>query len=204
MKNQILFLLLSSFSLSQAKVDILTRPDVKKLISASGRADVSGVRALLQKEGGKCKGDAAVCLKKFINSQDSSGKSALMASVENPSLEIINLLLDLGADTNIQNKEGNTVLMVAIKNSRGQVNLTINALLSHGANLYKKNKEGLDAIEYANKLYRVPGSILNSETSFLGRFLSSYREPEVKQEPQIALANLGLAKTINGSSTFEK
>jgi ankyrin repeat protein len=77
--------------------------------------------------------------KEIVNKQDSKGNTGLMYACDNNNKEMVEILLDNGADPNIQNKEDTSVLhipilnnnkemlLLLIKNSKEKVNINIKA-----------------------------------------------------------------------------
>ncbi|MCY4329972.1 MAG: ankyrin repeat domain-containing protein, partial [Endozoicomonadaceae bacterium] len=56
---------------------------------------------------------STVKLRQYINSKDCDGNTALMRAAIADNADYINMLLEAGADTEVQNKDGYTVLMIA-------------------------------------------------------------------------------------------
>ena len=103
-----------------------------------------------------------------INFQDNNGKTALMYAAKMQNLDIINYLLKKGANINLQNKDGDTELMMIFdskiidhKNSKKELAI-VKILLNKGLNIdlqnNKKetalmkavNRKNLDKYEYHN------------------------------------------------------
>ena len=85
---------------------------------------------------------------KNINKVDDAGKTALIWAVYNKNLEMVNALLDKGADVNVVEKnEGKTALIWAAYNNNLEM---VNALLDKGADREIKGKNGKRAIDYAS------------------------------------------------------
>jgi ankyrin repeat protein len=81
----------------------------------------------------------------------SLGRTPLMAATVSDRLEIMQLLLDAGADINLQDKNGNTALAMAARKGRPE---TVAFLLKHGADKSIRNKDGMTALEEL-KMWRV-------------------------------------------------
>ena len=80
-------------------------------------------------------------LDRNINRQElSTGNTLLMYATQNNLKSIVELLLEKGADTNIQNKFGNSALHIAYKNDNIFI---INLLYEYGADQKLKNNIGL-------------------------------------------------------------
>ena len=59
--------------------------------------------------------------KNYINAKNNDGETALMWASYNGHLEVVKLLVTLGADVNAKDKNGNTALMWAIYNGHSEV-----------------------------------------------------------------------------------
>ncbi len=79
-----------------------------------------------------------------------SGKTALMYAVTSNSIELVNLLLKHGALVNVQDDEGNTVLILAA----GAKSELIQMLLKADAKPDLRNKMGFSAADYAKMMGR--------------------------------------------------
>lgn len=62
---------------------------------------------------------------------------------------LVRLLLDRGADTEIQNRWGDTVLLDTVRSESWPDNVVVEMLLTHGANVNAANYEGWTALHYA-------------------------------------------------------
>jgi ankyrin repeat protein len=86
-----------------------------------------------------------------VNTRGAQGRTALMEAVGQPYFgtervevnraEVVRLLLERGADPNIQDERGNTALISCAWHADAAL-----ALIRHGANLNTQNKDGLTAI----------------------------------------------------------
>jgi hypothetical protein len=75
----------------------------------------------------------------------------MIAASEDENMRLLNRLIDMGANINMDDIEGNTALFYAAKN----FNLNnMNFLLSNGADINKENKNRLNPLEYILTLYR--------------------------------------------------
>lgn len=79
------------------------------------------------------------------------GQTTLHLAVEQRKRSVVDLLLDAGADTKIQNKKGRTVLHLAADQSDGSL---IDALLDAGADGNIQDKEGRTALHVAAASFR--------------------------------------------------
>lgn len=86
-----------------------------------------------------------------INDQDSAGVTALMIACENNNIEAIKLFLELGAEINLQNSNGNSALMFNLLSDEPNLD-AIDLLLSSGADKNLKNNENINAVDYVNDL----------------------------------------------------
>jgi ankyrin repeat protein len=80
-----------------------------------------------------------------INSRDSAGNTALIEAAQFGCVECIRLLLNAGAEPNVQNNEGNTPLILALDHSYPRVE-AVAALLRGRAKSDIVNKEGDNAL----------------------------------------------------------
>ena len=69
------------------------------------------------------------------------------AAVEN-NINVIRILLDHGADPNVQNSQGDTPLICATKYAGGKA-ATVELLVKAGTNLDIRDNEGMNALDYA-------------------------------------------------------
>jgi ankyrin repeat protein len=86
-----------------------------------------------------------------VNTRGAQGRTALMEAVGQPYFgaervevnraEVVRLLLERGADPNIQDERGNTALIECAWHADAAL-----ALIKHGANLNTQNKDGLTAL----------------------------------------------------------
>ncbi len=109
--------------------------DVDTLYWAAGDGNTAQVLALL---------DSGV----DVNGRTSDSSYALNRAAVFNKAEIVRILLERGADPNVQNSEGDTPLICATKYAGGQAE-TVNALVSAGTNLAIKDKSGKTALDYA-------------------------------------------------------
>ena len=79
------------------------------------------------------------------------GQTTLHLAVEQRKRSVVDLLLDAGADTNIQDNAGRTVLHLAVDQRDGSL---IDALLDAGADGNIKDKEGRTALHVAAASFR--------------------------------------------------
>ena len=80
------------------------------------------------------------------NTQDISGRTAVMEASRFGHLKMVKFLVNLDADINLADKYGFTALMFAVHN--GHVEIT-ELLLKKGANIKAKDLKGRDALYYA-------------------------------------------------------
>jgi ankyrin repeat protein len=82
-----------------------------------------------------------------VDSKDASGRTALMYASSGPYADTVALLLEKGAQVNIQGTlEGFTALMTAA--AEGQIEV-VRLLLEHGADPSLKDKDGDTAVSFA-------------------------------------------------------
>ena len=83
--------------------------------------------------------------------KDRLGNTALHAATERNQIEMAELLIDLGADLNSENKNGMTPLMIAARHGNATL---VKALLAKGANARKTDFTGRDAVSWAQESRR--------------------------------------------------
>jgi ankyrin repeat protein len=81
--------------------------------------------------------------------QDEGYYSALMVAAHNENIEMVEFLINNGADTNIQNSMGNTALILSVQN--GNIDI-IRILLNAGADVNIKNDFNENALYYVTDL----------------------------------------------------
>lgn len=109
--------------------------DVETLYKAAGNGDSTQVSALL---------DGGV----DVNGRTATGSYALNnAAVENE-IEAIQILLDRGANPNVQNSQGDTPLICATKYAGGKA-ATVKLLVEAGSDLAMQDDDGKTALDYA-------------------------------------------------------
>jgi ankyrin repeat protein len=109
--------------------------DVDTLYEAAGDGDAARVADLL---------DTGV----DVNARTSNGSYALNnAAVENQ-VEVMRILLERGADPNVQNSQGDTPLICATKFSGGRP-ATVKMLVEAGTDLALRDDKGRTALDYA-------------------------------------------------------
>ena len=105
-----------------------------RLIYAASNGDIETIQVLLQR-------------RVSINARDSKlGVTTLMSAVENHQTEVVRLLLNDGANVNIQDVRGNTALMGA--SLKGETAI-VSDLLKQGAKVNIENDDAETAIFYA-------------------------------------------------------
>jgi len=111
--------------------------DVEALYEAAGHGDAARVTTLL--DGGT-----------DVNGRTESGSYALNnAAVEN-AVDVMRILLDRGADPNVQNSQGDTPLICATKYAGGNP-ATVKLLVDAGTNPTIRDKKGKTAMDYAKE-----------------------------------------------------
>jgi ankyrin repeat protein len=83
----------------------------------------------------------------LINEQGPDGETALILAAANNNPEVVAILIDAGANTEVQDNEGLTSLMVAAKYTKNSEVVT--TLLKAGADEKVKDKLGKTAYDYA-------------------------------------------------------
>jgi len=118
-----------------AFANIASAGDVEALYEAAGDGDSNRVSALL---------DGGV----DVNAATGSGSYALnRAAVENE-VEVMKILLERGANPNVQNSQGDTPLICATKFAGGK-SATVKLLVEAGTDLSIQDDKGKTALDYA-------------------------------------------------------
>ena len=111
--------------------------DVEALYKAAGDGDSTQVTALL---------DSGM----DVNGRTCTGSYALNnAAVENE-IEVIKILLERGANPNVQNLQGDTPLICATKYAGGKP-ATVKLLIEAGTDSAKRDDDGKTALDYAKE-----------------------------------------------------
>ena len=116
-----------------------------RTLAEQGNIDAQAKLGLMYYEGkGVPKNyDEALRWFKMAAEKGSSSYSALQLASETGRIELVLLFLEQGADVDVKNKEGNTVLMFAA--SRGHLEI-LKGLLDKGADVNLQNNAGLTAL----------------------------------------------------------
>lgn len=109
--------------------------DVDTLYKAAGAGNTERVLALL---------DSGV----DVNGRTSDKSYALNRAAVYNEAGMVRLLLERGANPNVQNSEGDTPLICATKYAGGHA-ATVRALIEGGTDLAIKDKDGKTALDYA-------------------------------------------------------
>jgi ankyrin repeat protein len=84
-----------------------------------------------------------------VNSKNARGESPLFAAVRGGYYESVTLLLDKGADPELRNNEGVTVLLLAAEKKSAQI---LNTLLLRDVNIFVTDKQGNTALHKASQM----------------------------------------------------
>ncbi|MGD1983848.1 MAG: ankyrin repeat domain-containing protein [Chromatiaceae bacterium] len=109
--------------------------DIDNLYRAAGDGNTARVQALL---------DTGV----DVNARTSDQSYALNRAAVFNQVEMVRLLLERGADPNVQNSEGDTPLICATKYAGGE-KATVQLLVDGGTDLTIRDKDGKTALDYA-------------------------------------------------------
>ncbi|CAD6214595.1 unnamed protein product [Miscanthus lutarioriparius] len=136
------------------------RPSEKELFRAAESGDAAAFASLspaslsLRNEDGRsllhvvlalaqCGGDAAASV---LNAKDEEGWAPIHSAASSGNSQIIDILLERGADVNLVTDGGRTALHYAT--SKGRLNIA-EKLIAHGANVNKKDKFGCTPLHRA-------------------------------------------------------
>ena len=109
--------------------------DVEALYQAAGEGESTQVVALLESGAN-------------VNHRTRHGSYALNAAAVENEVDVIQILLDHGADPNVQNSQGDTPLICATKYAGGKA-ATVELLVKAGTNLDIRDNKGKTALDYA-------------------------------------------------------
>ena len=129
--DEIVFLLRNEFGCNVTTNAVDSQVVSSPLIVACEHGDIEAALSLLTEESD-------------INSTDSRGRTALIASGENGHHKLTELLLERDASIDSQDHEGCTALMTACKNNHVE---TTSCLLNNDADTYLKNSSGKTAFD---------------------------------------------------------
>ncbi|KAG5493000.1 hypothetical protein JKF63_01581 [Porcisia hertigi] len=108
--------------------------DVEKFLRAARSRDTADCSGMLKKNPG------------LVNSVEAGGYAALHFAAFNGDVEMMGLLLEYKADLNIENMDGNTPLVMAVKGRKLEC---IRILANAGADVNKESDTGSSAAHYA-------------------------------------------------------
>jgi ankyrin repeat protein len=114
-----------------------TSDEETALVFAIGKADLEIVKALTKDKNTQ-----------VVNASLAGGLTMLMLAAQNGELEILNILLEAGADVLALDKDGCTALMLAAANGHIEI---VDALLKAGANKNAADNEGKTALIFATE-----------------------------------------------------
>lgn len=86
-----------------------------------------------------------------LNLQDANGDTALMHAVSNNRLELVDLLLNNGADHSIQNEDGNTALDLATTQGKKDIEVLIRRKTETVYSLKRSVKDKWKQLSYIKK-----------------------------------------------------
>jgi ankyrin repeat protein len=120
------------------------------VMGIAGTALAGDVEALYQAAGEGKSAEVVSLLESGVNVNDrtSSGSYALNAAAVENEVDVIRVLLDRGADPNVQNSQGDTPLICATKYAGGKA-ATLELLVKGGTDLGMKDNKGNTALDYA-------------------------------------------------------
>jgi len=120
------------------------------VIGITGTAFAGDVEALYQAAGDGKSTQVIALLKSGVNvNERTRSKSyALNAAAVENEIDVIRILLDHGADPNVQNNQGDTPLICATKYAGGKAE-TVELLVKAGTNQDVRDNEGKTALDYA-------------------------------------------------------
>jgi ankyrin repeat protein len=109
----------------------------KPIHKAAYKGDLKKVKRIIEKDPSQ------------INIQDSFGWTPLQLASSKGHIEIVEFLLNRGADTELENNHGETALLLAARFAIHRKYETIKTLLEHGAAVNHKDKHGRAALHKA-------------------------------------------------------
>jgi|SaaInlStandDraft_5_1057022.scaffolds.fasta_scaffold00171_23 ankyrin repeat protein len=84
----------------------------------------------------------------YLNNRNSLNQTPLMIAIKYNNLEMIETIVDSGANLNLYDNDGNTALIISSKLDKEDI---IKLLLDSKADFSIKNKKGYTALEIANR-----------------------------------------------------
>ena len=102
------------------------------------------------------------------------GMNALMWAVKNGHLNIVNDIINVGADVNLGDKNGKTALIHAVESGNKEI---VEYLLDNDADITLEDDEGRDAIAYA-RIYDDNEQILDLLREHSDRYVNRYDSGE--------------------------
>ena len=135
-----------------------------------------------------------------VNYQNDYGETALMKASNNyGNLPLVKLLLDSGADPNLQDEVGNTALMNAVFSGLKSYIPIIKLLLNSGANPFIKDSEGDIPYDFALDTGNI--EIIKLLKYYMMMYKMQHRRRRnltyKKKRTQLAYKNLALSKLLD-------
>ena len=139
-----------------------------------------------------------------VNYQDDTNETALYVASENGQIDIVKILLENGANPNLQeNVHGETPLMVATKIGRIDI---MKILLENGANPLIKDYEGNTPYDEVESINRIPDLEYDHQGEELLKYYTMMYKMQrksrknltyKKKKTQLAYKNLALSKLLD-------
>ena len=119
-----------------------------------------------------------------INALTSDGITPLMSELENGTDEIVNILLDAGADVNVKDRQGNNVLMASAFYCKKLKLPTIQKMIDKTTNLDLKNKYDRTALNLFSFLNENDNRQFNDDiaTAVVEALLAKGVDPNIKDD----------------------
>ena len=188
------------------------KPSPAALIGAASKSESESTLRKLLAAGAKDKGDAAgmalraecfACLEALLPEHAALPRGLIYVSpVSAPGKpELVRIALEYGADVNARDIKGRTVLML-LASSQYVTPELVQTIIDRGADVHAKSKQGLNALDYAQRLGRQPIIDVLTRAGLQPTKLTSAAPQFVANNSVRAAVNRSLPLLQTSSKTF--